>query len=110
MISYYGDVESVESVKARNNRCCPRHESTKCLFIRHGLVWSSGGSNLLGIEASINYPGKQPSQDHIDGVEEMHDIGIEMQDRAKRGYVGGKETVKFTQKQTNVVHRVFLSV
>lgn len=80
------------------------------LFHRHGLVWSSGGSNLLGIEASINYPGKQPSQDHIDGVEEMHDIGIEMQDRAKRGYVGGKETVKFTQKQTNVVHRVFLSV
>ena len=62
------------------------------------MVWSSGGSNLLGIEASINYPGKQPSQDHIDGVEEMHDIGIEMQDRAKRGYVG-REREQFIERK-----------
>jgi len=60
---------------------------------RHGLVWSSGGSNLLNLEAGINNPGKQTPQDQVSGFADINDIGVEMQARAKRGYVGDLQII-----------------
>ena len=55
------------------------------LFSRHGIVWSSGGSNLLNMEPPTS---KQTSASSPGGDLEISDIGVIMQSRAKSGYAG----------------------
>lgn len=51
---------------------------------RHGLMWSSGGSNLISLEPRANFKSLDKSSSQI--PLNIVDIGTVMQERAKRGY------------------------